>query len=193
MLAPRNLLKSNATTFDRLLRLVDPLVIVIVGWGSYLIYLGSAVLPSNYWVALLGAALLGIAVFPETGLYQPKRGASLADDLRALTYGWSVVVALGIMVAFLTKTSDSYSRVWVASSAAAGLLVDAALRMPSPAGICHCTAGSVAWSADWPAAAASGAMAARPDGLADSVLVPVVTVDGPTATGVPEDGPPVGV
>src|SRR6185436_18261851 len=98
MLAPRNLLKSNATTFDRLLRLVDPLVIVIVGWGSYLIYLGSAVPPSNY-----GVALLGIAVFPETGLYQPKRGASLADDLRALTYGWSVVVALGIMVAFLTK------------------------------------------------------------------------------------------
>jgi undecaprenyl-phosphate glucose phosphotransferase len=129
MLAPRNLLKSNATTFDRLLRLVDPLVIVIVGWVSYLIYLGSAVLPSNYWVALLGAALLGIAVFPETGLYQPKRGASLADDLRALTYGWSVVVALGIMVAFLTKTSDSYSRVWVASSAAAGLLVHAALRI----------------------------------------------------------------
>ncbi|HEX3136029.1 MAG TPA: undecaprenyl-phosphate glucose phosphotransferase, partial [Casimicrobiaceae bacterium] len=93
MLAPRNLLKSNATTFDRLLRLVDPLVIVIVGWASYLIYLGSAVLPPNYLVALLGAALLGVVVFPETGLYRPKRGASLADDLRALTYGWSVVVA----------------------------------------------------------------------------------------------------
>ncbi|HEV7412722.1 MAG TPA: undecaprenyl-phosphate glucose phosphotransferase [Casimicrobiaceae bacterium] len=129
MFAPRNLLKSNATTFDRLLRIVDPLVIVIVGWVIHVIYLDSAVLPANYWVALLGAALLSVVVFPETGLYRPKRGASLADDLRALTYGWSVVVALGISVAFLTKTSDSYSRVWVASSASAGLLVHAALRV----------------------------------------------------------------
>jgi putative colanic acid biosynthesis UDP-glucose lipid carrier transferase len=129
MFAPRNLLKSNATTFDRLLRLVDPLVIVVVGWVVHLIYLDSAVLPPNYWIALLGAALLAVVVFPETGLYRPKRGASLADDLRALTYGWSVVVALGISVAFLTKTSDSYSRVWVASSASGGLLVHAALRV----------------------------------------------------------------
>jgi hypothetical protein len=92
MFAPRNLLKSNATTFDRLLRIADPLVVVIVGWVVHLIYLGSAVLPPNYWVALLGAALLSVIAFPETGLYRPKRGASLADDLRALTYGWSVVV-----------------------------------------------------------------------------------------------------
>jgi putative colanic acid biosynthesis UDP-glucose lipid carrier transferase len=105
------------------------LVIVVVGWVVHLIYLDSAVLPPNYWIALLGAALLAVVVFPETGLYRPKRGASLADDLRALTYGWSVVVALGISVAFLTKTSDSYSRVWVASSASGGLLVHAALRV----------------------------------------------------------------
>lgn len=129
MFAPRNLLKSNATTFDRLLRIVDPLVIVVVGWIVHLLYLGTAALPPNYWVALLGAALLSVVVFPETGLYRPKRGASLADDLHALTYGWLIVVAVGISVAFLTKTSDSYSRVWVASSATAGLLAHAVLRV----------------------------------------------------------------
>jgi len=129
MFAPRNLLKSNATTFDRLLRIADPLVIVIVGWIIHLTYLGSAVLPPNYWVALLGAALLGLIVFPETGLYRSRRGASLADDLRALTYGWSVVVAIGISIAFLAKTSDSYSRVWVAASATAGLLAHAGMRV----------------------------------------------------------------
>ena len=129
MFAPRNLLKSNATTFDRLLRIVDPLVIVIVGWVIHLVYLGSAVLPPHYWVALLGAALLSVVVFPETGLYRSKRGASLADDLRALTFGWAVVAALGISVAFLTKTSDNYSRVWVAASATAGLLVHATMRV----------------------------------------------------------------
>jgi putative colanic acid biosynthesis UDP-glucose lipid carrier transferase len=129
MFAPRNLLKSNATTFDRLLRIVDPLVIVIVGWIVYLLYLGGPALPPNYWVALLGAALLSVVVFPETGLYRPKRGASLADDLHALTYGWLTIAALGISVAFLTKTSDAYSRVWVASSALAGLMVHAAMRV----------------------------------------------------------------
>lgn len=129
MLAPRNLLKSNATTFDRLLRVADPVAIVAVGWLAYLLYLGSAAPPANYWVALLGTALTSVVVFPETGLYQPKRGASLADDWQALTYGWLTVVAIGISVAFLTKTSDTYSRVWVASSAAGGLLLHAAMRL----------------------------------------------------------------
>ena len=129
MFAPRNLLKSNATTFDRLLRIADPLLIVVVGWIVHVLYLDSVAMPANYWVALLGAALLSAVVFPQTGLYQPKRGASLADDLHALAYGWLIVVALGISVAFLTKTSDTYSRVWVASSATAGLLGHAAMRV----------------------------------------------------------------
>jgi putative colanic acid biosynthesis UDP-glucose lipid carrier transferase len=129
MFAPRNLLKTNATTFDRLLRIADPLAILAIGWVAYLLYLDSAAPPPNYWVALLGAALLSVVVFPETGLYQPKRGASLAEDLHALTYGWLVVVAIGIGVAFLTKTSDTYSRVWVASTATGGLLLHAAMRV----------------------------------------------------------------
>ncbi|HKW80049.1 MAG TPA: undecaprenyl-phosphate glucose phosphotransferase [Casimicrobiaceae bacterium] len=129
MLAPRNLLKTNATTFDRLLRIADPLLIVAVGWVVHLVYLDSPELPPNYWIGLLGAALLSIIVFPETGLYRPKRGVSLAEDLRALLYGWLVVVAVGISVAFVTKTSDTYSRVWVASTATAGLLLHASLRI----------------------------------------------------------------
>jgi putative colanic acid biosynthesis UDP-glucose lipid carrier transferase len=129
MFAPRNLLKSNATTFDRLLRVADPVVIVVVGWIAHLVYLDDAAMPAHYWVALLGAALLSAVVFPETGLYRPKRGVSLADDLRALGYGWLIVVAIGISVAFLTKTSDSYSRVWVASTATGGLTAHAAMRV----------------------------------------------------------------
>ncbi len=84
MFAPRNLLKSNATTFDRLLRIADPLVIVVVGWVVYLVYLDSAALPPNYWVALLGAALLSVVVFPETGTVpaearrEPRRGLARA-------------------------------------------------------------------------------------------------------------------
>ena len=129
MFAPRNLLKSNATTFDRLLRIADPMLIVLVGWIVYALYLDSIAMPPHYWVALLGAALLSAIVFPQTGLYQPKRGASLADDLHALSYGWLLIVGLGISAAFLTKTSDAYSRVWVASSAAAGLFAHAAMRV----------------------------------------------------------------
>ena len=98
MFAPRNLLKTNATTFDRLLRIVDPLVIVVVGWIVHVVYLDSAALPANYWVALLGAALLSVVVFPETGLYRPearckprRRPASaylrLVDRGRAWNFG----------------------------------------------------------------------------------------------------------
>ena len=53
MFAPRNLLKSNATTFDRLLRIADPLLIVVVGWIVYALYLDSIAMPPHYWFALL--------------------------------------------------------------------------------------------------------------------------------------------
>jgi putative colanic acid biosysnthesis UDP-glucose lipid carrier transferase len=126
---PRNLLKSNATALDQLLRLADPTIIVVAGWIAQWWYLGSAGATPTYWVAMLAVALLSLAVFPATGLYRPQRGASLVEDMRALASSWFSLLAIGVFLAFVTKTGESYSRVWVALWFAAGLLAQTILRI----------------------------------------------------------------
>jgi putative colanic acid biosynthesis UDP-glucose lipid carrier transferase len=125
----RSLLKSNATLLDQLVRLADPIIVVLTGWAAHWMYLGSPIAPPTYWVALLAIALCSLAVFPATGLYRPQRGASLIEDLRALVSGWLALLAIGAFLIFVTKTGDAYSRVWAALWIAGGFVLQAALRI----------------------------------------------------------------
>jgi putative colanic acid biosysnthesis UDP-glucose lipid carrier transferase len=125
----RNLLKSNASALDQSLRLADPAVVVLAGWASQWWYLGSPSASPTYWVAMLAVALLSLGVFPATGLYRPQRGASLIEDVRALVSGWVLLLAIGVFLAFVTKTGDAYSRAWVALWFATGVLAQAAMRV----------------------------------------------------------------
>ncbi len=126
---PRNLLKSNATALEQALRLADPAMVVFAGWAAQWWYLGNAEATSTYWVAMLAVALLSLAVFPATGLYRPQRGASLVEDMRALGSGWLLLLAIAVFLAFVTKTGETYSRVWVALWFAGGFLLQTAMRV----------------------------------------------------------------
>ena len=126
---PPNLLKTNATALDQLLHLADPAIIVLAGWAAQWWYLGNAGAAPTYWVAMLAVALLSLAVFPASGLYRPQRGASLVEDMRALASGWVSLLAIGVFLAFVTKTGEVYSRVWVALWFAAGFLSQTAMRV----------------------------------------------------------------
>jgi putative colanic acid biosysnthesis UDP-glucose lipid carrier transferase len=126
---PRNVLKTNASALDQLQRLADPAVVVLAGWAAQWWYLGSASASPTYWVAMLAVALLSLAVFPATGLYLPQRGASLIEDMRALASGWLLLLAIGVFLAFVTKTGDAYSRVWVALWFIAGFLAQTTMRV----------------------------------------------------------------
>jgi putative colanic acid biosynthesis UDP-glucose lipid carrier transferase len=128
-MASRNLLKSNATVLDQLLRLADPVIVVIAGWSAQWWYLGNVGATPTYWVAMLAVALLSLAIFPATGLYRPQRGASLVEDMRALASGWLSLLAIGVFLAFVTKTGDVYSRVWVALWFGAGFLAQTTMRI----------------------------------------------------------------
>jgi putative colanic acid biosynthesis UDP-glucose lipid carrier transferase len=126
---PRNLLKTNATVLDQLLRLADPTIVVFAGWAAQWWYLGNVEATPTYWVAMLAVALLSLAVFPATGLYRPQRGASLVEDMRALGSGWLSLLAIAVFLVFVTKTGEAYSRVWVALWFAAGVLLQTAMRI----------------------------------------------------------------
>ena len=61
--------------------------------------------------------LLTIMVFRAAQLYQPWRGANLIRLVRRVFLGWLVIVAILMMLGYVTKTSVQFSRkvllIWV--------------------------------------------------------------------------------
>ncbi len=126
---PRNLLKSNASTLDELARIADPSIIALAGVVAQLSYVPGTTVTPAYWLAIIAVALASLFVFPAVGLYRPQRGASIVEDVRALVSGWVILLALGVFLAFVTKSSDVYSRVWVALWVASGFFLQTLVRV----------------------------------------------------------------
>ncbi|MCC6193502.1 MAG: undecaprenyl-phosphate glucose phosphotransferase, partial [Burkholderiales bacterium] len=74
-------------------------------------------------------ALAVAAVFPLFNLYEPQRGAGLAEELRRLTLAWLVLTALVGIAMFATKLGITYSRVWVTAWLVGGFAATTAVRM----------------------------------------------------------------
>jgi len=126
---PRNLLKTNASALDDLARGADPIIIALAGIVAHLVYLPELAIPAAYWLAIAAVALTSMIVFPAVGLYRPQRGGSIVEDVRALVSGWVILLALGVFVAFVTKSGPVYSRIWVAIWVASGFVLQTAIRV----------------------------------------------------------------
>jgi putative colanic acid biosynthesis UDP-glucose lipid carrier transferase len=125
----RSVLKPHAALFAAVLRICDPVVTVIVGAIAYRAYLDSFDLPDHYLLFLAVGALVVATVFPLFKLYEPQRGASLAEELRRLVFAWLALAAIVGIVMFATKMGITYSRVWVTAWLAGGFVTTTALRM----------------------------------------------------------------
>ena len=79
----RSVLKPHATLFAAIFRVCDPLLTVLVGFIAYRAYLGSFALPDHYLLFLAVGALAVATVFPMFRLYEPQRGAGVADETAA--------------------------------------------------------------------------------------------------------------
>src|SRR5579862_3550432 len=109
----RPILKSHAPLFEFSLRASDPLIAIAVGVVTYRIYLGEPFPPERYVLFLLVATLSIVLLFPLFRLYEPQRGASLADELRQLLLAWALLGAVVIGLIFATQSGLAFSRVWV--------------------------------------------------------------------------------
>ena len=126
---PRDLLKTHASLFERLLQTADPLWVAIAGIVAYVAYFGDAALPENYVTALLLGTLLSIGLMPMTGLYRPQRGISLAFEMGALFNAWLLLSAFGLLFLFASKTGAEYSRMWSGLWVIIGLAGHAVIRI----------------------------------------------------------------
>ncbi len=125
----RSVLKPHAALFAATLRICDPLLTVASGFVVYRWYLGTFSLPDPYLLFLAVGALALATVFPMFELYEPQRGAAMADELRRLTLAWIVLAAITGIAMFATKMGDAYSRVWVTAWLASGFVLTTAMRL----------------------------------------------------------------
>ena len=98
-----------------LLRLFDFAAIAFSGVLAYGIWLTGEV--SLNWmtyglVAALGG-LLAINSFHMAGAYRWQTIGALGDSLRRTLLTWIAMLAFLVVVAFITKTSDQFSRAWL--------------------------------------------------------------------------------
>jgi putative colanic acid biosynthesis UDP-glucose lipid carrier transferase len=108
----RSLLKEHAPLFEQLMRLLDPLLILVTGLLVYRLYLDDWTMPDRYVVAVIGMAGLCALGFPVLGLYAPQRGVTVFDEVRRIVNAWLLLAAIWFAFLFLSKTGPDFSRVW---------------------------------------------------------------------------------
>ncbi len=96
------------------MRLLDILAVALGGVLAFCLRFGEWPLHPNYSVAVLLAALLTAVVFSRFGMYHSWRGKSRLFQLRMISVSWLSVLLFLIVIAFLTKTSATFSRQWLA-------------------------------------------------------------------------------
>lgn len=109
----RSLLKDQATLLEHMLRILDPLILAVVGLGLFHIQFRHINLPGHYIWALFAASFFSLAVFPFFKIYRSQRGYSLWDEIHALSSAWLTVVLLLVLIMFGSKTSADFSRQWL--------------------------------------------------------------------------------
>jgi len=124
----RSLLKDNAQFFEWAMRLLDPLLVAIVGAIAYRIYLDGWDLPERYTLAIFGMAFVCATLFPFVGLYAPQRGVTLFEEVRRLVNAWLLLATTWFTFLFLSKSGADFSRVWSIYWIGMGFLVHLGVR-----------------------------------------------------------------
>lgn len=112
----RGLLKDYPTTVSWIAKFIDVVLCVFVCVLVHAFYLNSLILSRPYQIAIALIAVLIIPIFSLFGLYESFRGRSLFARFFALYTALGTVLSILTSLAFITKTSDNFSRVWLIAS-----------------------------------------------------------------------------
>jgi hypothetical protein len=97
--------------------LADILIVIIAGYASTLLRFGPDFYFSNSYLILI---LLSCFIFFTTaifsGVYQTWRGLTLAVVLSRYSYAFAVTVAIILGALVFSKSAETISRLWLASS-----------------------------------------------------------------------------
>ena len=118
MKRPRGILKRNADALLLVSQVINPLLVGLVGYLTFYYYLLPKAefddFPARYQMAVLVGMLLTILIFSWFQVYRPWRGIRLRQELWTIFLAWGGAIIAMIIIAFFTKTSTDFSRVWIA-------------------------------------------------------------------------------
>ena len=118
MKRPRGILKRNADALLLVSQVVNPLLVGLVGYLTFYFYLLPKPefddFPPRYKIAILVGMLLTILILSWFQVYRPWRGIRLRQELWTIFLAWGGAIMVMIIIAFFTKTSTDFSRVWIA-------------------------------------------------------------------------------
>jgi len=128
MKRPRGILKRNADALLLVSQVVNPLLVGLVGYLTFYFYLLPKPefddFPPRYQIAILVGMLLTILILSWFKVYRPWRGIRLRQELWTIFLAWGGAIIVMIIIAFFTKTSTDFSRVWIAGWwIASGILI----------------------------------------------------------------------
>ena len=102
------------------------MAVALAGILAYLWRFGLAgfPMPPRYSLLILLGALLLLVIFNGLGVYRSWRGGNLANMFGRVLIGWAAVLTSLLVILFMLKVSDTYSRLWLSTWA---LLVGSSL------------------------------------------------------------------
>jgi len=124
----RSLLKDNALLFEWAMRVLDPLLVALVGAIAYWLYLDDPALTERYTLAIIGITLACSTLFPFVGLYASQRGVTLFEEVHRLLNAWLLLAMTWFAFLFLSKTGNDFSRVWSVYWIVTGFIVHLTVR-----------------------------------------------------------------
>lgn len=113
----RGFLRQNSGVSVALYVAVDVCMIVLGAMCAHLLRFGAFIVSAHYRAPSLLAVVLALAIFPAFGLYDSWRGRHPIEVIRAVTFAWISTLLGLILVGFLLKESNHYSRIWVGALA----------------------------------------------------------------------------
>jgi len=111
---PRGLIKDYASPLLYFARFLDVMCVIVGGVLATLWVFDTWSAPVNYQIAILMAVLLTLIIFSLFGIYQSWRASSWMHQARIVTIAWGTILSVLIIISYLTQTSVSYSREWIA-------------------------------------------------------------------------------
>lgn len=95
-----------------ILRLGDSVLVAAFAYIAYWIWHGSPALPANYVQGIIAAILVIAIVFQVARLYEAANLERFFFQFGRTVAGWTIVMMTLLALAFMTKTTDSFSRGW---------------------------------------------------------------------------------
>ena len=116
MITPRGM--SAAADAPRLvlglLRAGDVFLVIASGIASYRLRHDNLYLPDYYLIAIVIGALVAANAMQFAGVYSIRSLLRLSTQVGQLAVGWGVIVVCLTVITYFTKTSEEFSRVWLA-------------------------------------------------------------------------------